>query len=51
MWGGFRLELSSPGYFICHFGPGQCSKSSRTMCTLRFLRAVRVQTDCNNYAC
>ncbi len=30
--------------------PGQCSKSSRTTCTLRFLRAVHVQTACNNYA-
>ncbi len=29
---------------------GQCSKSSRTICTLRFLRAVHVQTVCNNYA-
>ncbi|ECB4142761.1 TPA_asm: hypothetical protein GI589_17800, partial [Salmonella enterica] len=34
----------------CHFGPGQCSKSSRTTCTLRFLRAVRVQTGCANNA-
>ncbi|RJJ71058.1 hypothetical protein D5G71_23450, partial [Salmonella enterica subsp. enterica serovar Mbandaka] len=31
-------------------GPGQCSKSSRTTCTLRFLRAVRVQTGCANNA-
>ncbi|EAT1637149.1 hypothetical protein EKF56_01780 [Salmonella enterica] len=29
---------------------GQCSKSSRTTCTLRFLRAVRVQTGCANNA-
>ena len=48
-----RLNHAEPiplGYFIRHFGTGQCSKSSRTTCTFRFLCAVRYQTVFNNYA-
>ena len=30
-----------PGYLACHFTIGQCSQSSRTLCTLRLLCAVR----------
>src|SRR5690606_20928429 len=43
-----RYEPIPQGYFACHFEPGQCSQSSRTPCTFRLLRAVRVQTVCAN---
>jgi malate synthase len=36
---GYRL-LARPGYFVRHFGPGQRSKPSRTLSTLRFLRGL-----------
>ncbi len=41
--------------FVCHFEPGQCSKSSRTYdlqghgVRSWFLCAVRVQTACAHY--
>ena len=35
---------SSAGDFACHFEPRQGSKSSRTPCTRRVFRSVRVQT-------
>lgn len=38
------------GYFIGYFELEQCSKSSRTVGTLRFLRAVCIQTNGNNNA-
>lgn len=43
-------SLSHQAILFASLATGQCSKSSRTTCTLRFLRAVRIQTACNNYA-
>lgn len=47
---GSNQEPCPLGYLVCQFEPGQCSKSSRTTCTLRFFRAVRVQTVFTDYA-
>ncbi len=40
--------LAHQANVTCHFGPGQCAKSSRTTCTRRFLRAFRVHIDGDN---
>ncbi len=45
-----KIKSSPIRLFYSPFGAGQCSKSSRTTCTLRFLRAGRPQTGFNNYA-
>ncbi|MCX2958486.1 MAG: hypothetical protein N6V49_06815 [Serratia symbiotica] len=41
------LKAYPIGYFICHFGSGQRSPSSRTPCALWSLRAVGMQTGGN----
>lgn len=45
-----KRRVTVSGYFTRHFEPGQCSPSSRTTCTLRWLCAVRSQTGFANNA-